>query len=147
MRSLRAGLAYFAATFGVGFVLGMVRVPVLVPRLGERMAELVESPVMLVAMVWIARWVVRRFEVPPAFGARAAVGGIALGLMLAAEALVVLAVRREGLGEHAAGRDPVAGGVYLGLLLLFGALPWLLAWVEPRAGDGEGTPGAQRPPP
>ncbi len=130
MRILRAGLVYFAATFGVGFALGVVRVALVVPRLGERAAELVEMPLMLAAIVVLARWVVRRFDVPAACGARAALGGLALGLMLAAEALVVVAVRREGLGQYLAERDPVAGSVYLGMLLLFGALPWILARIE-----------------
>lgn len=141
MRLLRAGLVYFAATFGVGFALGMVRVPLLVPRIGERAAELLEMPLMLAAIVVVARWVVRRFELPVSFGARAAVGGIALALMLAAETLVVAAVRRETLGEYVAGRDPVAGSVYLAMLLLFGALPALLALLEGRRGAASAGPG------
>jgi len=47
-------------------VLGTVRVLLPVPRFGTRTAELLEMPVMLVAIVIVARWVVRRLAAPPA---------------------------------------------------------------------------------
>lgn len=75
---LRAGAAYFGWVFGVGFVLGSLRVPLLVPRLGERWAELLEMPLMALAIVLAARWVVRRFALVPHAGLRLAVGGLAL---------------------------------------------------------------------
>mgnify|MGYP001791382790 FL=1 len=65
--TLRAGLLYFAAVFSVGLVLGVVRVLWAVPKLGVRGAELMEMPLMLVATVLVAFWVVRRLAVPPHF--------------------------------------------------------------------------------
>jgi len=127
MRTLRAGLAYFALVFGTGFVLGAIRVPVLVPRLGVRTAELIEMPVMFVAIVLAARFVVRRFRLPAGSGARLLTGLIALALLVAAELLLAVVLARQPLGEYVAGRDPVSGSVYLGMLVLFAAMPLVVA--------------------
>ena len=76
-RVVRAGLLYFALTFGAGFVLGPLRILVLVPRVGERAAELMELPVM-VGLSWLAaRWVTRRLAVPSSTGARVGMGVLA----------------------------------------------------------------------
>lgn len=124
---LRAGSLYFALVFAVGFMLGLVRVLWLVPALGERTAELLEAPVMLAATVASARFVVRRLGVPPKAGIRLAVGGLALTWLLLLDVLVVLELRGISLAESLATRDPVAGAVYVILLLLFAAMPWLLS--------------------
>ena len=65
MRVLKSAATYFALVFGAGFVFGAVRVTWLVPRLGERAAELAEMPLMFVVIVFAARFVVRRFALPP----------------------------------------------------------------------------------
>jgi hypothetical protein len=57
MRTLTAGLAYFALVLAAGFVFGCFRVLLIVPRVGER----IEAPMMLAAIVLAARWVVPRF--------------------------------------------------------------------------------------
>lgn len=116
---------YFGVVFGVGFLLGIVRVLVLEPRLGERWAELAEAPLMLVAIVLSARFVVHRF--PAAQEASYLVsGGIALLLLLLVEFSVVLGIRGLTISEYFAERDPVAGGVYVLLLVIFAAMPWVL---------------------
>ena len=61
MRSLKAGLTYFVAIFGVGFVLGTIRVLLVVPRVGVRTAELLEEPIMFVLVLLTSRWLVQRF--------------------------------------------------------------------------------------
>ena len=127
MRTLKAGAIYFALVFGAGFVLGIPRVLWLVPRLGARAAELIESPIMLVVIIFAARWVVRRFSLPPTFVARLGPGFMALGLLLAAEFTVVLKIRRLTLAQYVAGRDPVAGTVYILLLLAFALMPLVVA--------------------
>ncbi|MDM7953542.1 MAG: hypothetical protein QUV07_10070 [Cyanobium sp. CZS 25K] len=126
MNSLRAASTYFALVFGTGFVLGAVRVPFLVPRLGERTAELLEMPWMLVAMVLAARFVVRRQLTGVGPGPRAVAGGIALVLMLAAELTLGLLLQDRPLQEILTSRDPISGGVYLALLILYALLPLLL---------------------
>jgi len=127
MRTLKAGLLYFALVFGAGFMLGIPRVLWLAPKLGARAAELIESPIMLVVIIFAAGWVVRRMSLPPTVAARLGPGLVALGLLLAAEFTVVLKVRRLTLAQYVAGRDPVAGTVYFLLLMVFAVMPLMVA--------------------
>jgi hypothetical protein len=125
-RILRAGLAYFALTFGAGFVLGPFRILVLVPRLGARAAELVELPVMI-GITWLAaRWVMQRFSVPPQWGPRLSVGVLAGALLLFAEFTLVLRLRGLTLEEYFATRDPVSGTAYYAAVLLLVLMPLLV---------------------
>jgi hypothetical protein len=126
-RTIKAGITYFALVFGAGFVLGMIRVPFLVPRLGERVAELVEMPFMFVAILLSARFIIRRFRLPANVLARLGAGFVALGLLVAAEVLLAVALQDRTLGEYVASRDPVSGVVYLAMLVLFAVMPLVLA--------------------
>ena len=119
------GVVYVALVFGAGFLLGIVRVMALEPRLGERWAELAEAPLMLAAIVLAARFVVRRFPAPRRGGYLVS-GGIALLLLLLVEISVVLGMRGLSIGEYLAERDPLAGSVYLCLLIAFAAMPWIV---------------------
>lgn len=123
--TIRAGAAYFGIVFSVGFVLGPIRLLWAVPRFGERTAELLEMPLMLVAIVLAARWTVRRWDNWSA-GRLAAVGVLALGLLLMAEVTLVLALGDLSIAEYLAGRDPVSGTVYAISLVLFAAMPCLV---------------------
>lgn len=125
VRSLVRGAVYFAVVFAVGFVLGIVRVLLLEPSLGERWAELAEMPLMLIAIVLSARFVVRRFPAPRRASYLVS-GGVALLLLVAVELSVVLAIRGLSIGQYFAERDPLAGGVYCVMLVVFAAMPWLL---------------------
>ncbi|GMV32083.1 MAG: hypothetical protein AMXMBFR59_42080 [Rhodanobacteraceae bacterium] len=124
--AIRAGLAYFALVFGAGFVLGALRVTLLVPRLGERMAELGEMPLMFVVTLVAARFVVRRFAVPPSMPARFGTGLLALVLLLAAELVLAVVLQERSLADYVASRDPVSGSVYLAMLGLFAIMPVLV---------------------
>ena len=126
-RTIKAGITYFALVFGAGYVLGMIRVPFLVPRLGERVAELVEMPFMFVAILLAARFIIRRFSLPANVLARLWAGFVALGLLVAAEVLLAVALQDRTLGEYVASRDPVSGSVYLAMLALFAVMPLVLA--------------------
>lgn len=126
MNAIKAGTCYFALVFGAGFLLGMIRVPLLVPRLGVRAAELIEMPIMAIVIVLAARYVVRSFAVPWHVGIRAAVGAVALVLLLAVEFTVVLRLQGLTLADYAASRDPVAGTVYLLMLGVFAVMPLLV---------------------
>lgn len=132
--TIKAGIAYFAMVLGAGFVMGVFRVPFLVPRLGERMAELIEMPFMFVVILLAARFVVRRFALPPHRAVRLAVGLLALGLALLAEILLAAVLQERSLGDYIASRDPVSGSVYLAMLVLFALMPLILARVRPVGG-------------
>jgi hypothetical protein len=132
MKSVRAGLAYFALVFSAGFALGLVRVPILVPNIGERAAELVEAPFMLAAIVLASRWIARRFLSGASEFAHFAAGGLALALMLTVEFAVVMRLRGLTLREYVDGRDPVARAVYVGLLILFAFFPLVQGLVAKR---------------
>jgi hypothetical protein len=123
MRTLKAGALYFALVFCAGFVLGILRVLWVAPTFGARTAELLESPVMLVVIIFAASRVVRRFSLPLTLAARLGAGFLALGILLAAEFTVVLKVRNLTLAQYIADRDPVAGTVYVLMLLVFAAMP------------------------
>ena len=127
METLRAGGAYFGLVFGAGFMLGTLRTLWITPRVGARIAELAESPVMLTVSFFAARWVVRRFAVPPTWSGRLGMGLIALGLMLVAEFSLVLWLRGLSLREYLATRDRVSGTVYYVLLVVFALMPLLIA--------------------
>jgi hypothetical protein len=124
MTTLRAAFAYFAIVFTVGFALGIVRVTWLVPALGGRWAELLELPLMVAASAVAARWVCARLHVPARPGARLAMGGLALALLLAVEFTLVLWLRGETIAANLAGRDPVSGSAYALALLAFALAPW-----------------------
>ncbi len=125
MRIAKAGFLYFVFVFGVGFALGPIRVLWAAPRFGERTAELMEAPFMLAAIVIAARWIETRFEEPKTFIQLLTAGVVALALLLATELTVVLSLRGLTLSEYLRSRDPLAGGVYVVLLLLFAVMPAL----------------------
>jgi hypothetical protein len=119
------GAVYFALVFGVGFLLGIVRVLLLEPYLGERWAELAEMPLMLIAIILAAQFIVRRFPAPHRASYLVS-GGLALLLLVLVEFSVVLGVRGLSTAQYFAERDPVAGGVYGLMLIVFAAMPWFL---------------------
>ena len=65
LKILKTGGTYFVLLFGAGFILGPLRILFVVPRVGERIAELIEAPVMLIVMIVAAKWVLRKFRIPP----------------------------------------------------------------------------------
>lgn len=131
MKVFKAGVVYFALVFGAGFLLGAIRVPFVVPRLGQRTAELIEEPIMLVVIVLAARWTVNRRGVSVAL-ARLGMGLIGLALLAGAELGVVLGLQRLSLAQYIAGRDPVAGTIYVAMLGIFAIMPLLLMWLRIR---------------
>jgi hypothetical protein len=130
----KAAALYFAIVFGTGFVLGTVRVLWAVPRFGERVAELMEQPLMLVATILAARWIVRGSGIASMSLKCLGMGLIALGLLVTSELIFVLRLRGLSLSEYIEGRDPVLGTVYLLMLGVFALMPWLVAKIEGNAG-------------
>jgi hypothetical protein len=130
-------LAYFALTFGAGFLLGTVRVLWLAPQFGARAAEIAEAPIMLLVVYFAARWVIKRFAVPPAAAARLTIGMLALACLLLVEFTVVLWLQGITIRESIANRDPVSGTVYAASLVLFALMPLILSGLRqtPVTGD------------
>jgi asparagine N-glycosylation enzyme membrane subunit Stt3 len=126
LRTIKAGMTYFSLTFGAGFVLGAIRVPFLVPRLGERAAELLEMPLMFIVIVLAARFTAERFALPATVLVRLSTGLLALGLLIAAELFLAVGLQDRSLGDYVSSRDPVSGSVYLAMLALFAAMPFLI---------------------
>ena len=81
---------------------------------------------MFVVIVLSARWVARHLAVPPSFAGRLPVGLVGLGLLLLAEFAVVLFLRGLTIAEYFASRDPVAGTVYIVMVVLFALMPFLV---------------------
>jgi len=84
---------------------------------------------MFVVILVSARFIVRRFSLPGNITARLGAGFLALGLLLAAEVLLAVALQDRTLGEYVASRDPVSGIVYLAMLALFAVMPLVFARV------------------
>lgn len=122
MRPIRAGLVYFLLVFGAGFVFGVLRTLFVAPRLGAPAAELLETPLMLVAIWFAARWLVPRLAPRSALSA----GLFALLLTLAAETLVGLFLRHMSVAEIFLHRELFPALAYYGALLVFGFLPSIL---------------------
>lgn len=124
---IKAGILYFLIVFGLGFLLGFARVVFLVPVTGERYAELTEMPLMLVAVYFMARYIVRRFSDTPNHTGYLFAGIISLFLMLLAELTLVLGLRGITLTEYFSTRDAVAGSFYSVSLIIFTIMPYLLS--------------------
>ena len=133
MRSVvLCSLSYLGIVFAAGFLLGIARVVWLAPWLGERHAELLEMPVMLVVAYVASGYVLNRFRLPDAKSA-AAVGFIALFLLLALEFTLVLELRGLSVTEYLTSRDPLSGVAYAFSLLVFGALPGIRKFTRERS--------------
>ena len=86
------------------------------------MAELTEIPLMLLAVLYAARFVLRRFPGAPPLRT----GLLALGLLLAAEGGLGVALTGKPLTKVFLERDPVSGTAYYAALAIFAAMPrWL----------------------
>lgn len=123
---LKAGFVYFLIVFAVGFALAPIRELWAIPEFGERRGELLEMPFILLAMILAARFIVKRYSLPPSTPKRLAAGVIALACLVLAELAVVVGIRGFTLAEYFAARDPVSGAIYVAMLLLFALMPALV---------------------
>lgn len=125
--SFRLGLLYFALVFATGFILGAIRVFWVVPRLGIRAAELLETPFMIAATWLVARWIVRRYHVPPVASSRLAIGLVGLAFLLIAEFGIAARLQGQSFEEAVWNRDPISGTAYFVSLGLFAVMPALIS--------------------
>lgn len=120
-----AGVLWFLVMFCLGFLLGPVRMFLLEPRFGDTGAVLVEAVPMIAGMYFLAPWAARLFALPPTPRARLLMGGIGLGLLLAAESLLGWLLFGRGLDHWLDRLRSWDGRIYLALLALFFLMPWL----------------------
>jgi hypothetical protein len=125
LKTICAGLVYFAIVLGTGFVLGVVRVPFLVPRIGERWAELAEMPIMGATIFFAAGYILRRFPDIHLRSRALAAGLLALALAVCAELGLAVFLQSQTLAEYLGSRDKVSGSVYLAMLVAFALMPRL----------------------
>jgi hypothetical protein len=87
---------YFAVVFVLGFVLGVARTlaQASIPTLDRVTAVLIELPIILTASWLICARLVKRFRVAPRVGVRLIMGGVALMLLLSADAALSLGAGR-----------------------------------------------------
>ena len=124
---LRAGAVYFLLVFGAGFVLGVIRTLWVEPQVGARLAELSEMPLMLGVIILAARWTIRRLGVPARLPQRLGMGFLGLGLLVAAELALVVALRGMTLQDYFA-TTPTDAVELEGLMLgVFALMPLLVA--------------------
>jgi hypothetical protein len=119
----RAAVLYFLAVFPAGVVLGVVRVSLVQPVTGPLIAVVLELPLML-ALAWLVAGVlIRRFWVPGALAVRAAMGCLALALLLLAEAALGLIVFGMDPAAQRAALATPQGRLGLAGQILFGLIP------------------------
>ena len=131
-RSLTAGAVYFATVFALGFALGTVRLLLLESRVGLWAATLIELPFMLAASWLLCRWVVERWQISPALGARLHVGAVAFGLLMAAEILIGLTLLDREMPYQIEAMTSGPGALGLAAQLLYASFPVLQMRPEPK---------------
>ena len=123
MNAVRAATSYAGLIFGLGFLFGTIRVMLLAPRLVPVTATLMEVPLMLAASWLVCGWAVRRWSVRWGFSTRAAMGAIALGLLIGAETLLGLYGFGRSWSDQAAALTAPEGLIGLGAQLGFALMP------------------------
>ncbi|CAN5299188.1 hypothetical protein BH11PSE10_BH11PSE10_05610 [soil metagenome] len=82
---------------------------------------------MFIAIFFASRHVLKRYGQMTDSGGLIGIGVIAMLLLVGAELLLAALLASRGVGEYIASKDRVSGSVYLAMLLVFAAMPWLQA--------------------
>jgi hypothetical protein len=123
VQALKPGGLYFLMAFTAGWILGPIRVLFLTPRVGPVAAVLIEAPFMMTVSVLSARWIIRRWKVPATVKDRAAMGLVALALLLGAELASTIWLRGVPLSLYLQGFRTPFGLISLALYQIFGLIP------------------------
>lgn len=118
-----AAALYFVMVFAVGFALGPVRVLWLEPVLGKTIAVLIESPALVVAMIFAARLAPRWTRMRGNWAAYVTVGVLALVFQQIADLAVGFGLRGMTLNDQAAYFATPPGYIYLATLVIFAIMP------------------------
>lgn len=122
-QSLVAGLLYALVTYTIAFALGAFRTIVIVPLTGPIVAVLLETPVVLTVAWLLCRPIVRRCAVPTAWPARAAMGLVALFVILLLEAALATLGFGQTLAQHFAAYAETGPQLGLAAQIAFAAIP------------------------
>ena len=123
MSVVKAAFAYFVAVFAVGFAAGVARVFWLQPHVGETAAVALEAPLMILVS-WIAcARVVQRVRPPSTVLARLSMGGMALAMLLAADALLGWVGFGRSFADQLAAYARPPGALGLAAQAVFGLVP------------------------
>ena len=122
-RSLTAATGYFLVLFALGFVLGTMRVLFVAPRIGVLRATLLEVNIMLTAAVFLSRWAIGCWQVPPNLSAREAMALWFLVLLALFETLVGVTLFGRTLAGTWAGLATPAGLIGLTAQIVVALLP------------------------
>jgi hypothetical protein len=84
---IRLAFTYFAVVFSTGFLFGTIRQLYVVPTyyLPSTLAKIVEAPLMFVAVLVWANWLVNHYDIPAKGTVRLGVGLLGLGVMACVE--------------------------------------------------------------
>ena len=123
--TLRAALTYFVLVFAAGCVLGPVRVLLLEPIFGRLIATLFEGPVLIVAMIVAARFVIRWFLHSGHAVELTLVGTTAFAAVMLPDLLIGLFAFETSIGDQLLELLAPAGLVYIVLLAIFAVMPVL----------------------
>jgi len=116
--ALKAGLLYGAVVFAAGVLLAVVRTFWVAPLSGEIIAVWLEAPVLL-AISWSSSvWVAEHLEVSESFLDRLLMGGLALAVLVCAEAVLAVFAHGHSLKEYVLNYGQ--SGLLLGLLAQIG---------------------------
>ncbi len=126
-RALQAAAVYFAIVFSLAFILGVVRTLFVAPRTGDLVAVLIETPIVLLASWFAARWGAQRFSVPAQATDRLAMGLVAFSLLMTVETALALLLFARPLAQQLAAYGTPAGAIGLLAQIAFGLMPLLAA--------------------
>jgi hypothetical protein len=118
-------IVYFAIVFAAGFILGTIRTLFLIPAIGPVPATLLELPAILAISWFSCQYVLRRWQLSQSAAKHIAMGMIAFGLLIAAEAALSVTLGGLTLAEHVALYSKA--DILLGLAgqVLYGLFPWM----------------------
>ncbi len=126
MSIFRAGLYYFALVFGAGFILGTVRELLITPHFGRALSILVEAPFMLLAIYVSTCLVLKHIRINRTSISHISIGLIGFILILFSDFTIGVKMRNISVHEQLNHFIDPAGIIYLGLLLVFTTMPFLI---------------------
>ncbi|KAH7169849.1 uncharacterized protein B0J16DRAFT_351654 [Fusarium flagelliforme] len=128
----RLVFTYVGVVFATGFFFGTIRRLYVIPKynLPPSNAEIIEAPLMFIAVIIWANWLVNHYKIPAKAPFRITVGLLGLGVMACLELIGGIFVGDRGPAENGEGWTGIARALYLFNFILFGIMPWILTLIE-----------------